>query len=39
MQPKTSHYAKATKPTEIQVHGVGPWTLTYVDPKDDPRSK
>lgn len=39
MQPKTPHYAMATQPTEIQLHGVGPWTLTYVNPKDDPRGK
>lgn len=23
----------------IQVHGVGPWTITYVNTEDDPRSK
>ena len=39
MQPKTPHYAYTTKPTEIQVHGVGPWTLTFVNPNDDPRKK
>jgi quercetin dioxygenase-like cupin family protein len=39
MQPKTPHYAYTTKPTEVQVHGVGPWTLTFVDPKDDPRKQ
>lgn len=39
MQPKTPHYAYTTKPTEVQVHGVGPWTLTYVNPKDDPRKQ
>lgn len=39
MQPGTPHYAYATKPTEVQVHGVGPWTLTFVNPKDDPRKQ
>jgi hypothetical protein len=39
MQPKTPHYAFTTKATEIQVHGVGPWTLTFVNPDDDPRKK
>lgn len=39
MQPKTPHYAYTTKETEVQVHGVGPWTLTFVDPKDDPRKQ
>jgi len=23
----------------VQVHGVGPWGLTYVNPADDPRKK
>ena len=39
MQPKTAHYASTTKPTEVQVHGVGPWTLTFVNPADDPRKQ
>jgi len=39
MQPKQPHFAMTTKPTEVQIHGVGPWTLTYVNPKDDPRQK
>lgn len=39
MQPKTAHFAATSMPTEIQVHGVGPWTLTFVDPADDPRRK
>jgi quercetin dioxygenase-like cupin family protein len=39
MQPKTPHYAYTKQATEVQVHGVGPWTLTFVNPKDDPRNK
>jgi quercetin dioxygenase-like cupin family protein len=39
MQPNTPHYAWTTQPTEVQVHGTGPWTLTYVNPDDDPRKK
>jgi quercetin dioxygenase-like cupin family protein len=31
-----THYAWFTEPTIIQVHGVGPFAITYVDPKDDP---
>jgi len=30
------HYAWFSEPTVIQVHGEGPFTLTYVNPADDP---
>jgi hypothetical protein len=30
------HYAWATGETEVQVHGVGPFKLIYVNPADDP---
>jgi Domain of unknown function (DUF4437) len=33
------HYAWAEGPTVIQVHGVGPFALTYVNPADDPRTQ
>lgn len=39
MQPKTPHFVWVDKETIVQVHGVGPWTVTFVDPKDDPRKK
>jgi quercetin dioxygenase-like cupin family protein len=39
MQVGTRHFAWTKEATEIQVHGVGPWTLTYVNPADDPRKK
>jgi quercetin dioxygenase-like cupin family protein len=39
MQPKTAHYGVISKPTELQVHGVGPWTVTFVNAADDPRKK
>jgi hypothetical protein len=39
MQPKTTHYAWTREETEIQVHGVGPWAINYVNPADDPRKK
>jgi quercetin dioxygenase-like cupin family protein len=39
MQPKTTHFAWTTGETVLQVHGVGPWNITYVNPNDDPRKK
>lgn len=37
MQPKTNHFAWSAEETIVQVHGVGPWGITYVNPADDPR--
>jgi ChrR Cupin-like domain len=39
MQPKTNHFGWTKEETIIQVHGVGPWGVTYVNPEDDPRKK
>jgi quercetin dioxygenase-like cupin family protein len=39
MQVGTRHFTWNKEETEIQVHGVGPWTITYVDPADDPRKR
>ena len=36
---KMSHYAWASSPTIVQVHGQGPFAVTYVNPADDPRGK
>ncbi len=32
------HYGWSSEPTEIQVHGIGPFEITYVNPSDDPRN-
>ena len=38
--PKHPHYAWAgPQETVVQVHGVGPTDLTFVNPADDPRKK
>jgi len=38
--PKHPHYAWAGREeTVVQVHGVGPTDLTFVNPADDPRKK
>jgi len=40
MQTKTPHFAYTTnEPVELQLHGVGPWDITYLNPADDPRKK
>lgn len=35
---ESPHFVLAKGETEIQVHGIGPWALTYVNPADDPRN-
>jgi len=35
--PGTPHYAWFEGETVLQLHGQGPWTVTYVNPADDPR--
>jgi quercetin dioxygenase-like cupin family protein len=39
MPRRTNHYVRAKGETVIQVHGMGPFELTYVNPNDDPRKK
>ena len=33
------HFAWANGETVVQLHGVGPWGIQYVNPADDPRNK
>jgi quercetin dioxygenase-like cupin family protein len=37
MKAKTNHWVHAAAPATIQISGMGPFQITYVDPKDDPR--
>jgi hypothetical protein len=39
LAPGTRHFAQAKGRTVVQVHGIGPWKLTYVNSADDPRNK
>jgi hypothetical protein len=39
MQAKTNHFAWTKGETIVQIHGVGPWAINYVNPADDPRKK
>ena len=36
---KMQHMASTTGGMVVQVHGVGPFEINYVDPKDDPRKR
>lgn len=35
----TTHFVEAREETVVQVHGVGPWGVKYVNPEDDPSRK
>jgi quercetin dioxygenase-like cupin family protein len=37
MQPKTAHFAGAKEETIVQVHGIGPWQVNWVNPADAPK--
>jgi quercetin dioxygenase-like cupin family protein len=32
------HFAFAQEETTVEIHGIGPWGITYVNPADDPRN-
>lgn len=38
-QPGMTHFASTDEDTIVQLNSVGPWTVNYVNPKDDPRQK
>jgi quercetin dioxygenase-like cupin family protein len=39
LSPGMAHYAFADEDTVLQLTSNGPWGLTYINPKDDPRQK
>jgi quercetin dioxygenase-like cupin family protein len=39
MAPGMAHAAFADEDTVVQINSTGPWGITYVNPKDDPRQK
>jgi quercetin dioxygenase-like cupin family protein len=39
MPPRMTHFAWMTGETVLQLSSIGPWTITYVRPQDDPRNK
>ena len=36
---KAHHYAYSRGPVVVQINSMGPFDLTYIDPKDDPSRK
>jgi len=39
LPPGMAHYVFIDEETVIQISTVGPWGLTYINPKDDPRQQ
>lgn len=39
MQPETHHFVWTNEETIGQVHSIGPWSVNYVNPADDPAKK
>lgn len=39
LPPGMAHYVFADEETVIQINANGPWGITYVNPKDDPRQQ
>jgi quercetin dioxygenase-like cupin family protein len=39
MPPGTPHFVWTSEEVISQVHSIGPWSVTYVNPADDPRKK
>ena len=39
MPPKTNHFVWTKGEAVVQIHGVGPWGINYINPADDPRKK
>jgi quercetin dioxygenase-like cupin family protein len=39
LPPETAHFVTVSEETVIQISTIGPWSLTYVNPSDDPRLK
>jgi quercetin dioxygenase-like cupin family protein len=35
----TNHFVETREETVVQLHGVGPWGVKYVNPEDDPSRK
>src|SRR5262245_1888224 len=39
LAPGTPHFVSVDEETVVQLNNIGPWEITYLDQKDDPRQK
>jgi quercetin dioxygenase-like cupin family protein len=39
LAPGTPHFVAVDEETVVQLNNIGPWVITYIDAKDDPRQK
>jgi hypothetical protein len=39
LAPSTPHFVSVDEETIVQLNNIGPWEITYIDPKEDPRRK
>jgi quercetin dioxygenase-like cupin family protein len=39
LSPGMAHFAFIDEDTVVQINSSGPWSIAYVNPKDDPRNK
>src|SRR5262245_10217737 len=39
LAPSIPHFVAVDEETVVQLNNIGPWVITYIDPKDDPRQK
>ena len=39
LAPGTPHFVAVDEETVVQLNNIGPWVITYIDPKEDPRHK
>ena len=39
MQTGTPHFGLSEGETIVQLHGTGPWGVTYINAADDPRNQ
>ena len=39
LAPSTPHFVSVDEETIVQLNNIGPWEISYIDPKEDPRRK